>query len=52
MFNKRVVRLFERVHFHEPAFATEAVICRAGNECLVRNFLFQDVQYDRLQLRR
>src|SRR5882724_1319080 len=41
---ERVVRFFERVHLHEPAFATEAVICRAGNERLVRNFFTEAVQ--------
>jgi hypothetical protein len=38
---KRVIRFLEGVHLHEPAFAAKAIICRSGNECLIRDLFVQ-----------
>src|SRR5437867_726639 len=45
---ERVVRLLERVHFHETALTAKAVIRRAGNKCFRGNLFAQPMQQDRL----
>jgi len=40
-----VAQLFKRVQFHVAAIRTRAVVCRAGNEILVRNLAAEPVEH-------
>jgi len=38
---KRGMRFFQRIHFHETALTTEAILRRSRDEFLAGNFLMQ-----------
>ena len=44
---QRIMRLLQRVHFHEAALGTAAMLGRTGDEDFARDFLLQPVQHAR-----